>query len=444
MTSFDAIVIGTGVTGQTVAAGLARGGLRVAVADRREFGGTCLLRGCEAKKVLYSAAEVVERAADQRGNGIEGSLRLDWPALLAFKRTFTDPAPAGVEASLTDVGAVALHGEARFVGAATLAIGGESYEAGHIVIATGARPVPLGIPGEELVVTSERFLAAEQIGARIVFIGGGYISFEFAHIASAAGAAVTICNRGPRPLVGFDPDLVALLVAAYASRGIEVLTSAAVAAVERSGDALAVMLADGRRLPADMVVHGAGRVPDLDALDLPAAGVRFGPLGIEVDGSLRSTTNPRVWAAGDAAARGLPLTPVGVSQGHVLAGNILGSRDTVFDPGAIPSVVFSHPPLAAIGLTERGAGEEERTVTVRLHDQTPWASARRVGARAAGAKVLVEESSDRVVGAHLLGEHADEMINVFAAAMAGGLTAAQLRGLIWAYPTGGWEIVHLL
>ena len=443
MSDFDVIVIGTGVTGQTAAEELAGAGKRVAIVDRREYGGTCTLRGCEPKKVLVTAAEVVERARAQAGNGPTGDLRLDWSALIAFKRTFVDSAPQGIEDYLKSAGVETLHGQARFTGPASLTVEGVAHAAEHIVVATGSRPMPLGIEGEGLVSTSEDFMAAEQLGERIVFIGGGYISMEFAHVAAAAGAAVTICHRGAHVLGGFDPDLAAMLVDAYRKAGIDVRTEAPVQAVVEAAGALAVVLKDGTRLPADMVVHGAGRTPDLEGLDLVAAGVAFGDRGVDVDQTLRSVSNPRVWAAGDAADRGLPLTPVGVTQGRIVAANILGG-EAAYDPAVTPSVVFSDPPLAIVGLTEAQAAAQGLDVQASLIDKTQWAASRRVGDRAAGAKVLVDRGTRRIVGAHLLGHHAEEVVNVFAIAMAAGLTAADLKAMPWAYPTGGWEIVYLV
>lgn len=291
--------------------------------------------------------------------------------------------------------------------------------------------------------SSEQFMSLERLGRRVAFIGGGYISMEFAHIAAAAGAAVTVCHRGARVLGGFDPDLATMLADGYRRGGIDVRTEVPVRAVVREGAALAVVFEDGERLICDMVVHGAGRIPDLDALDLATGRVAFGPRGIEVDERLRSVSNPRVWAAGDCAARGMPLTPVGIGEGRVVVRNIAG-EEARWDPAVTPSVVFSDPPLASVGLTEAAAQAQGVDFTTKLVDSSQWASSRRVGVRVSGAKVLVERGSGRIVGAHLLGHNADEVINVFAVAMAAGLTAADLKAMPWAYPTGGWEIVYLL
>lgn len=441
---YDVIVIGTGVTGQTVAEELATAGKRVLVIDRREFGGTCALRGCEPKKALYAVAEAAERARGQLGNGLVGEVSVDWAQLIDFKRTFTDSASASAESAIRESGAEALHGTARFRDADTIEVAGVPYTAEHIVIATGAIPRPLDIPGAELVLTSEQFMTAEKIGPRVVFIGGGYISFEFAHIAAATGSRVTIVHRDGQALVGFEPQLADMLAASYRQGGIEVLLDSPVTGVEGIGEERVVVLDDGSRIACDTVVHGAGRVPDLDALALDAGSVERGHLGVEVDEHMRSRTNPRVWAAGDAAALGAPLTPVGVAQARVIVRGILGDSDARFAPAAVASVVFSNPPLASVGLTEEHAAEQGVDVEVKFSDTSAWASSRRMGMKVGGAKVLIERGTGCIVGAHLLGPHADEMINVFAAGIAGGMTAEQLKSTLWAYPTAGSEIVYLV
>lgn len=444
MVRFDVIVIGTGVSGQTAAEELASAGRSVAAVDKREFGGTCALRGCEPKKVLWAAAEAVERADQQVGTGPTGTMTLDWPSLIAFKRLFTDPASARIEKVLTASGVTAIHGIARFVDEQTIDVDGTRYGAEHFLVATGALPMPLGIPGEEHVIDHEAFMAAETLGERIVFIGGGLISFEFAHIAATAGAHVTIVHRGPRVLKGFDPDLAEMLATGYREAGIGVRTSAPVAEVRRLGGGLEVELGDGTAIDCDTVVHGAGRIPDLAGLDLEAGGIAATQHGITVDSEMRSVSNPRVFAAGDAASLGPALTPVGIRQARVARANILEPGSAQFAPRAIPSAVFSNPPLTSIGISEAEAKARGLDVEVKLIDRTGWVSSRRTGTRVSGSKTIVERGSEQILGAHLLGHGADEVINVFAAAMAGGLTARDLRSSIWAYPTDSSEIVYLL
>ena len=443
MERFDVIVIGTGVAGQTAASELAAAGRSVAITDSREYGGTCSLRGCEPKKVLFTAAEVVERARDQKDHGLEGALRLDWSSLLAFKRSFTEPVPGRIEEWLAGAGVTLLHGPARFDGPDVLDIGGARYSADRIVVATGAMPRPLRIPGEEHVLDSEDFLAAGHVGPRVVFVGGGYVSFEFAHIAAAAGAKVTILHRGPRVLEAFDPDLADMVVSGYRSAGIDVFTNATVTEVRDDDGMFTVICEEGLEVSAETVVHGAGRVPAISGLGLEAAGIEHGRRGIEVDGRMCSVGNERVYAVGDASATGAPLTPVATAQARVAVADILEPGSAEFAPPVTPSVVFSDPILASVGMTVEQAEAQGIEVEAKLTDTSGWAAARRIGQQVSGAKTIVERGSGRVVGVHLLGHTAGEIINVFAVAMACGQTASDLKRAIWAYPTGASEIPHL-
>ncbi|MCK8114506.1 dihydrolipoyl dehydrogenase family protein [Anaerosoma tenue] len=443
MERFDVIVIGTGVAGQTAASELAAAGRSVAITDSREYGGTCSLRGCEPKKVLFTAAEVVERARNQKDHGLEGALRLDWSSLLAFKRSFTEPVPGRIEEWLAGAGVTLLHGPARFDGPDVLDIGGVRYSADRIVVATGAMPRPLRIPGEEHVLDSEDFLAAGHVGPRVVFVGGGYVSFEFAHIAAAAGAKVTILHRGPRVLEAFDPDLADMVVSGYRSAGIDVFTNATVTEVRDDDGMFTVVCEEGLEVSAETVVHGAGRVPAISGLGLEAAGIEHGRRGIEVDGRMCSVGNERVYAVGDASATGAPLTPVATAQARVAVADILEPGSAGFAPPVTPSVVFSDPILASVGMTVEQAEAQGIEVEAKLTDTSGWAASRRIGQQVSGAKTIVERGSGRVVGVHLLGHTAGEVINVFAVAMACGQTASDLKRAIWAYPTGASEIPHL-
>jgi glutathione reductase (NADPH) len=335
-----------------------------------------------------------------------------------------------------------LHGTARFLSEQTMDVAGETVAADHIVLAAGAKPTPLGLAGEELLVTSEDFMELDSLGDRIVFVGGGYISFEFAHMAHAAGARVTIVHRGPTPLKGFDPDLTLMLVEGYRDRGIDVRLDWPVSGIERSGAGFAVIGAD--RIECDLVVHGAGRVPDLDGLDLDAGRVARERAGVSVDTHMRSVSNPRAYACGDAAAVGLPLTPVGVRQGSVVAANIRESGSATFDGAITPSAVFSDPPLARVGMTEQEAYDAQLDVDVRLTDTSAWESTRRVGLKHTGAKIVIDRSAGAILGAHLLGHGADEIVNVFALAMRSGVTAEALRASVWSYPTATSDIKYML
>ena len=243
---FDLVVLGVGMAGLTAANRCRREGWSVAVVDPRPYGGTCALRGCDPKKMLRRGAEIVDAARLMAGKGVyEGDLRIDWAELMAHKRSFTDAVPDKIESGLDEKGIVTRHGPARFTGERTLDVEGETIDARHILIATGQRPRDLGVPGAELVTDSTAFLELDTLPRRILFVGGGYVSMEFAHIAARAGADVTIADRGNRPLKAFDADLVDDLVTHSRSIGIGFEMGAALVAVARQGDALAATLERG-------------------------------------------------------------------------------------------------------------------------------------------------------------------------------------------------------
>ena len=441
--SYDLVVIGTGVASKA-ASRCRAAGWTVAVVDSRPFGGTCALRGCVPKKILVAAAEAVHAARSLADKGVSaGDVVIDWPERMRVKRGVTDPTPRSTEQGYASAGIEAFHGRARFVGPTTVAVGDDRLSGRRVLIAAGAVPQPLTFPGAEHVTTSDRFLDLDVLPPRIVFIGGGFISFEFAHVAARAGARATIVHRGPRPLEPFDPDLVDQLVHRSRELGIGVELGADVEAVERTAGGL-VVHADQRRFEADLVVHGAGRVPEIDDLDLPAASVRAERRGVVVNEYLQSVSNPAVYAAGDAAASGPPLTPVADHQADVVGTNLLeGNRRTV-DYTGLASAVFTVPPLASAGLTEKAAREGGRRFRVHREDTSRWLSSQRAGETASGSKVLVEEDTGRILGAHLFGPHADEVINVFALAIRLGARADDLKQILYAYPTVGADIPYMV
>lgn len=444
----DLVVIGSGTAGQTVAHRCQRAGWSVAVVDSRPFGGTCAQRGCDPKKVLVETAGFMDAARRMRGQGItvEGA-RISWQELIRFKRTFTSPVSREVEKGFAAAGIVAIHGRARFIEPTTLQVGEERLRAQHVVIAAGARRSTLNIPGEEYMTSSTQFMELEELPARIAFIGGGYISFEFAHIAALAGSQVQIFHRGTRPLKGFDPDLAVRLMRASHELGIDIHLDAAASGIEKSGKALRVHVdgASGKSIyEADLVVHGAGRMPEIEDLDLEKAGVAWAPRGVVVNEYLQSVSNPAVYAAGDAAASGFPLTPVASLEGRVVAGNLLEGNHQTPDYRGIPTVVYTDPPLAAVGLSEEAARAQGLKFRVKKSDTSSWQSSRRAGTKYSGYKVLVEEGSGRILGAHLLGVRADEVINLFALAIRFGITAEELKRAPFSYPTHSSDVSYML
>ena len=399
--------------------------------------------------MLVGAAEIVDWNNRMQGNGIVSKrTEIDWSALMRFKRTFTEPVPKSTEQWLAKAGIVPFHGRARFVDRTDVMVGDDTLQGQHVLIATGAWPAKLGIPGEQHLTRSDEFLELEKLPKRIIFVGGGYISFEFAHIAARAGAEVQILHRGPRPLTGFDPDLVNQLVKATEAIGVEVHLESPVEAIEKSSKKLIVhtLRKSGKKsLQADLVVHGAGRVPETDDLDLEKAGVVHTKKGVTVSEHLQSVSNPAVYAAGDAAdSGGLPLTPVASMEGRVVAANLLEGNHQKPNYSGTPTVVFTVPPLASVGLQEATAREQGLEFKVNHADTSGWYSSRRVGLKYSGFKVLVEEGTGRILGAHLLGLHAEEIINLFAIAIRFGLRAEDLKEVRYAYPSSADDISYMV
>ena len=347
--TFDLIAIGTGSAASAVASHCRDAGWQVAIVDSRPFGGTCALRGCDPKKVLVGAAEAVDWIRRMKGKGIQAErLRIDWPELMRFKRSFTEPVPKRREDGFAKAGIAAFHGRARFVGPTTVQVGQETLEGRYVVIAVGMVPEELGIPGAEHLTTSDQFLELNELPRRILFIGGGYIAFEFAHVAARAGAQVTILHRGQRSLALFDPDLVDQLVERTRELGVDVhLGTEAIGIEKSSGEWIVRALASEQRstFQTEMVVHAAGRVPEIKDLNLDAAGIECEKRGVRVNEFLQSVSIPAVYAAGDAAASGgAPLAPVASYEGQIVAANLLKGNHQTTNYFGIPSVVFTIPP----------------------------------------------------------------------------------------------------
>lgn len=446
---YDVAVIGTGAAGSTVAHKCKDAGWSVAIVDNRPYGGTCALRGCDPKKVLVGAAEALDRLAALSGKGLSASgTEVNWPNLMRFKRTFTEPVPASVEKSFSNDGIETFHGVASFTGTNSMKVGESVLNSRFVVIASGSEPVPLGFDGETHFTTSEQFLELDRLPPRIGMIGGGYISFEFAFIAANAGAEVHIFHKDGTPLRGFDPDLVSVLLESTRHKGINLHLDAPVTGIEQVRDGLTVSTGEGAtqgETVVDMVVHGAGRAHDFSAMDLAAGNVEGGSGGITVNKYLQSVSNPAVYSAGDAAASpGPPLTPVGTMEGHVVASNILKGNNRTPDYDAIPTVVFALPHLARVGMLEHEARDADLDFEVKHGDSAGWYTSKRIGEKFSGYKTLVEKDTDRILGAHLLGPNAEEVINVFAVAMKSGMKASELRRTVFAYPTASSDIPYMV
>lgn len=445
---FDLVVIGTGSAASTVAMQCRKAGWSVVIIDSRPFGGTCALRGCDPKKVLVGAAEALDGVRRLEGRGIHArGARIDWRALIGFKRSLIESIPASREAGLAKAGIEAVHGRARFTGPNAVSVDGEVLEGRYVVIAAGAKPMDLAVPGTQHLVTSDRFLELDALPPRVLFVGGGYISFEFAHVAARAGTQTTIVHRGARPLERFDADLVEQLVIRTRALGIDVRTHTEVTAIESAGRGFlvrAIAAGQEQTFESDLVVHGAGRVAEIDDLNLDVAGVKWTRRGVEVNEHLQSVSNPAVYAGGDAAASGPPLTPVAGYNSRIIAANLLNGNHRTPDYSVVPSVVFTVPPLASVGLLEEAARQKGVRFSVKRGETSTWYSSRRLAETASGYKVLVEDQTDQIIGAHLLGPHAEDTINLFAMAMRARMTTADLKQMLFAYPTHASDVAYMV
>jgi glutathione reductase (NADPH) len=447
MESYDLVIIGSGTAAQAAGSRVRAAGWSVALVDHRPFGGTCALRGCDPKKMLISGAEAVDAQTRMRGLGIAGETHIDWQSLIKFKRSFTDRVPGNRERRFTESGIAAFRGPARFTSPDAVAVEDYELKGRYILIAAGARPVSLNIPGQEHAITSERFLELDALPARIVLVGGGYIAAEFSHLAARSGVRVTVLQRVERILPGFDPDLVAWLMQKFRELGIDVRVRSEVTRIDKTIDGFIVhALTNGQKqeVPADLVVHAAGREPDLEPLGLAAAGVATENGRVKLNEFLQSISNSKVYAAGDAAGNGPSLTPVSSHDGAVVARNLLDGNRHRPDYRGVPSVAFTIPPIAAVGLSEAEARAKGLKFRMRAEKVPGWYTAVRLNESVYGFKTLIEEGTDRILGAHLVGPHAEEVINLFGVAIRHGLTAQDLKTTIFAYPTGASDIGYML
>jgi glutathione reductase (NADPH) len=449
LNSYDVLVIGVGMAGVSVAHKAARAGKRVAVVDSRPYGGTCALRGCDPKKVLVGAAELMDWSRRMSGLGVEGELNIDWPLLMKHKESIIKDTPHDIEHSLATLGVETIRGSAGFTGRNTVAVDDREIRAEHIVVAAGQRPRTLPFSGAEHLVTSTDFLELPDLPKRIVFVGGGFVSMEFAHIAVRAGAEVTVLQRGGQILKGFDPDLAGRLTEFTRDLGIDVRLHTEVAGVDRNDDSesrYTVSTTEHSLIQADLVVHGAGRVPELDDLNLDAGDVSFDPVrGVKVNEFLQSVSNPAVYAAGDAAdTAGPKLTPVAVHEGMVAISNILkGNRKRPNYQGT-PSVAFTVPSLARAGLLEEEARLAGYDVVVRSGEMSDWYTLRRTNEALGAYKVIIDGKSGTILGAHLLGGHAGDLINLFATAIRNKISVLELKTGIYVHPAATSDITYML
>jgi glutathione reductase (NADPH) len=445
--SVDVVILGGGNAGMGVTVATREAGLKVAMIEPDLLGGTCPNRGCMPKKVLVAAAHALDEIERAKAHHIAvGKPRLDWAALIDREKAMIRGIPGSLADLMNRRGVEVIRDRGRFAGPNAVAAGGEILESKHIVMATGSKPRRLPFPGAELMITSDDVLSERTLPASVVFVGGGVIALEFSHIYARAGAQVTILEMLPRLLTNMDADAVAQLHSETERIGVAVHTGVEIQRIHRTGDRLCVIYGEGgseRALEGDRVVNGAGRVADMDGLDLSAGRVDSDHDRIALDAHLRSTSNTAVYACGDAVATSPQLSPVATYEGRTVGRNIVDGPKHMPDYASIPACVFTVPALASVGLTQTAAEERGIELRVEVNDMREWLSGRTYAETASWAKVLVDRQTDRIIGAHILGHAGEELIHIFALAMKHGITPGDIKDLVYGFPTFAADIKSL-
>ncbi len=446
--TFDVVILGGGNAGIGVTGPVRRAGMSVAMIESHDLGGTCPNRGCTPKKVLVAAGHAlheIERAAVH--HIAVGKPRLDWAALIDREKDLIKDIPADLARSMAHRNVEVIKGHAIFAGPNVIQIGDRRLEAKHIVIATGSKPRPLPIPGAEHMITSDEMLSERELPETVIFVGGGVISLEFGHIYARAGAGVTILEALPQLLPAMDAHAVACIQAESERIGIRVKAGVSVKRIEPANHRLRVIFSHQgaeHALEADRVVNGAGRVANVDTLDLAAGHVEHANGRVAVDRHLRSTSNPQVHVCGDALPISPQLSPIATYEGDIVGRNIVEGPKHSPDYASMATSVYTVPALAAVGLTEAAANQKGLAIKVHTNDMHDWFSARTYAETVAWSKIIVEQATDHILGVHFVGHAGQELVNIFGLAMRFGITASQIKDNVYAYPTFSSDIKHML
>ena len=438
---FDLLVIGAGSGGVRASRIAAGHGAKVAVAEAYRVGGTCVIRGCVPKKLLVYGAHFAEDLDDARRFGwtIEGK-RFDWATLRDNVAAEVDRLNGLYQNTLDNNRVTTLLGHARIIDPHTVEVAGTRHTAGKILIASGARPFVPDVPGAEHGITSNEVFHLPELPRRMVIAGAGYIATEFAGVFHELGTDVTLINRSDTILRGWEPALADRLLQISVAKGINFKLNCRLERVEKLETGLRLHFTDGKTLETDVLLWALGRVPNIEGLGLDDVGVTLNEKGaIAVDADSR-TSVPSIFAVGDVTDR-VQLTPVAIREGHAFADRAFGNRATRVDYGAIPSAVFSNPPLGSVGMTEAEARNAFGQVRVFTADFRPMKNVLAGRNERALYKLIVDASTDRVVGAHMIGPDAPEILQAVAIAVKAGLTKAQFDDTMALHPTMSEELV---
>ena len=443
---YDLIAIGGGSGGLAVAEKAAQSGKKVAVIEASRLGGTCVNNGCVPKKVMWYAANLAQAVDDANDFGIPAQRdKTDWQKLISGRNQYISNINQYWDGYVDQNGIEKIHGTARFVNATTLDVGGLRYSAEHIVIATGGQPIIPRLPGAELGISSDGFFQLQELPRSVAVIGGGYIGVELSGVLKALGSDVTLVALEDRIMERFDPMLSQILESEMSKQGITVRTGFEVTGLSTVADAISVASATGENLAGfDTVIWAVGRRPNTRALQLHAAGVDVSGNGtIPVD-EYENTNVPGIYAIGDVTGK-TPLTPVAINAGRKLAERLFGRKlDSKLDYRNIPSVVFSHPPIGTVGMSETEARQQYgKDVTIYQSEFTPMRHALSSHGVTTAMKLVCAGEHEKVVGIHIIGDNADEMLQGFAVAVKMGATKADFDNTIAIHPSSAEELVTM-
>jgi glutathione reductase (NADPH) len=440
---FDVVIIGAGPGGIAAAYGLKQQGKSVAIVEENLWGGTCPNRGCDPKKILYAAVEAQERVDFLKNDGINGQLTVDWHQLMDHKRQYTQKIPTGTQSGLENADIATFYGHAHFQADETLLVDDQVVAGTDYIIATGQRPTIPAISGSQYLQTSTQFLDMDDMPKSVTFIGGGYVAFELATIANAAGADVHIIHHNQRPLKEFDQDLVHDLMDQMKENGIKFDLDIDVTTILKHDQQLEVASDGDFSIMTDAVFATTGRVPNVDTLGLEQVGVIALKKGIRVNQFLK-TDNPHIYALGDVLTRvgkEPKLTPVATFEGRYLAAYLTDETHRPISYPTVPTVVYSTPKLAKIGLDpDIITGDDGKVVDLNV---SQWFTYFRLGEPVAKVKVVIDKQSKTMAGAQILSSSADELINYLTQAINQRQTLEDIKQTIFAYPSVASDIQYM-
>jgi glutathione reductase (NADPH) len=440
---YDLFVLGAGSGGVRASRMAAQYGARVAVADDGPLGGTCVNVGCIPKKLLVYAAHFHDDFEDARGFGwTVGEHTPDWKTLIANKNVEIQRLNDVYRRLLETAGAQLIEARAAVADVHTVIVGGKRYTSEYILIATGGWPDRPSIPGIEHTITSNEAFYLDELPRRVLIVGGGYVAVEFAGIFCGLGTQTTVVYRGPLFLRGFDDDIRSALAEEIRKKGVDLRFDADVERIERSGESVRAFLRDGSSIEADQILYATGRLPKTSGIGLEAAGVRLGPAGAVIVDEFSRSSVANIFAVGDCTDR-LNLTPMAIAEGQAVAETLFNGKPTKPIHTGVPTAIFSQPPAATVGLSESVARTECSDIDIYRSSFRPLKHTLSGRDERAMMKLVVDGASDRVLGCHIVGADAAEIIQGFAVAMKCGATKAQFDATVGVHPTAAEELVTM-